>query len=159
MKGYFIRVLFHLNKVLRGTIRSNGSFRFQKVEHRRLISGKQFFFNCYLETLQHLGHIATRVFRCVPEGCVFLLLCSKCFICYIHWFNFMIYEFDEMDRGNENPTLHLSWSLRKTTKKPQSGWSAPGFEPGNPRIRVSYVTTEPPRSIQMSLQTDCRFLK
>ena len=35
-----------------------------------------------------------------------------------------------MDRGNENQPQHLPLGLRKTTKKPQSGWSAPGFEPG-----------------------------
>ena len=34
-----------------------------------------FFIHCYLETLQHLGHIASRVFGCILEGCVFLLLC------------------------------------------------------------------------------------
>ena len=34
-----------------------------------------FFIHCYLETLQHLGHIAPRIFGCIPEGCVFLLLC------------------------------------------------------------------------------------
>ena len=43
----------------------------------------------------------------------------------------------QMDHGNENPTQHLPWWLRKTTKKPQSGWSAPGFEPGTSRTRVS----------------------
>ena len=48
----------------------------------------------------------------------------------------------QMDRGNENPTQHLPWCLRKTTKKSQSGWSAPGFEPG-----TSCVTTVPPRSV------------
>ena len=33
----------------------------------------------------------------------------------------MIYECDngQMDRGNENPTQHLPWWLRKTTKKTQ----------------------------------------
>ena len=51
----------------------------------------------------------------------------------------------QMDRGNENPTQNLPWGLRKITKKPQSGWSAPGFEPGTSRMRVSCVTTEPPR--------------
>ena len=53
----------------------------------------------------------------------------------------------QMDRGNENPTQHLPWWLRKTTKNPQSGWSAPGFEPGTSRMRVSCITTEPPRSV------------
>ena len=53
----------------------------------------------------------------------------------------------QMDRGNENPTQHLPWWLRKTTKKPQSGWSAPGFESGSSRMRISCVTTEPPRSV------------
>ena len=40
-----------------------------------------FFIHCYLETLQHLGHIVSRIFGCIPEGCVFLLLCSQCFNC------------------------------------------------------------------------------
>ena len=53
----------------------------------------------------------------------------------------------QMDSGNENPTQHLPWWLRKTTKKPQSAWPAPGFEPGTSRMRVSCVTTEPPRSV------------
>ena len=44
-----------------------------------------------------------------------------------------------MDRGNENPTQHLPWWLRKTTRKPQSGWSAP------------CVTTEPPPSVKKTL--------
>ena len=35
--------------------------------------------------------------------------------------------------------------------KPQSGWSAPGFEPGTSRMRVSCVTTEPPRSVFLSI--------
>ena len=55
----------------------------------------------------------------------------------------------QMDCGNENPTQHLPWWLRETTKKPQSGWPAPGFEPGTSRMRVSCVTTEPPRSVNM----------
>ena len=55
----------------------------------------------------------------------------------------------QMDRGNENPTQHLPWWLRKTTQKAQSGWSAPGFEPGTSRMRVSCVTTEPPRSVTL----------
>ena len=36
-------------------------------------------------------------------------------------------------------------------EKPQSGWSEPGFEPGNSRMRVSCVTTEPPRSVSLML--------
>ena len=48
----------------------------------------------------------------------------------------------QMDCGNENPTQNLHWWLRKTTKKPQSGWSAPGFEPGTSRMRVSCIITE-----------------
>ena len=51
----------------------------------------------------------------------------------------------QMESGNENPTQHLPWWLWKTTKKPQSGWSAPGFEPGTSQMRVSCITTEPPR--------------
>ena len=37
----------------------------------------------------------------------------------------------------------------KPRKKPQSGWLAPGFEPGTSRMRVSCVTTEPPRSVSI----------
>ena len=54
-------------------------------------------------------------------------------------------------RGNENPTQHLPWWLRKTTKNPQSGWSVPGFEPGTSRMLVSCVTKEPHRSVTCSL--------
>ena len=57
----------------------------------------------------------------------------------------------KMDRGNENPTQHLPWWLRKTTKNHQSGWSAPGFEPWISRMRVSCVTTDPPRSVRETL--------
>ena len=46
----------------------------------------------------------------------------------------------QMDRGNENPTQHLPWWLRKTMKKPQSGWSAPGFEPGTSRMLHIFVS-------------------
>ena len=53
----------------------------------------------------------------------------------------------QMDHGNENPSQYLPWWLRKTTKKPQSGWSAPGFEPGTSRMWVLCVTTERPRSV------------
>ena len=35
-----------------------------------------FFIKFNLETLQLLGHIASRVFGCIPEGCVFHLLNS-----------------------------------------------------------------------------------
>ena len=110
-----------------------------------------FFIDCYLETLQHLGHIASRIFGCVPECCVFLLLCVVNvsivkFTELILWYMNLMNN-GQMDRGIENPTQHLPWWLRKTTKKPQSGWSAPGFEPGTSRMRVSCVTTEPPRSV------------
>ena len=53
----------------------------------------------------------------------------------------------QMDRGNEYPTQHVPWRLRKTSKKPQSGCSAPGFEPEISRMRVLCVTTESPRSV------------
>ena len=33
-------------------------------------------------------------------------------------------------------------------EKPQSDWSAPGFELGTSRIRVKFVTTAPFRSVQ-----------
>ena len=47
----------------------------------------------------------------------------------------------QMDRGNENSTQHLPWWLRKTTNKPQSCWSAPGFEPGTSRMRYHGATS------------------
>ena len=106
------------------------------------------FIHCYLETLQHLGHIASRVFGCVPEGCVFILLCShllSSLILILWYMNLM--NIGQMDRGNENPTQYLPWQLRKTTKKPQSCWSALGIEPGTSRMWVFCVTTEQPRSV------------
>ena len=35
--------------------------------------------------------------------------------------------------------------IEKNHEKPQSDWSAPEFEPGTSRMRVSCVTTESPR--------------
>ena len=52
-------------------------------------------FHCYLETLQHLGHIASRIFWCVSEGCVFLLFCSHVSFVKFTDLIFMIYEFDK----------------------------------------------------------------
>ena len=40
-----------------------------------------FFIHCYLETFNIFSHIASGVFGCVSEGCVFLLSCCQCFIC------------------------------------------------------------------------------
>ena len=57
----------------------------------------------------------------------------------------------QMDRGNENPTEHLSSWLRETKKKPQSRWSAPGFELGTSRIRVQCVTSALYRSLAQFL--------
>ena len=61
----------------------------------------------------------------------------------------MIYEFDEygqMERGNENATS-ICFMIEENHQKTQSDWSAPGFEPGTSRMRVSSVTREPPRSV------------
>ena len=41
--------------------------------------------------------------------------------------------------------------IEENHEKPQSGWSAPGFVPGTSRMRVSCVTTEPPRSVLLLL--------
>ena len=57
----------------------------------------------------------------------------------------------QMDRGNENPIQHLPWWLRKTTKKPKSTWSTPGFERGTSRMRASCVIREPPRSVMIGI--------
>ena len=59
----------------------------------------------------------------------------------------------QMDRGNENPPQCLPSRLRKNTKKSQSGWSAPGFKSGTSQMRVSCVSTEPPRSVLSLLCT------
>ena len=93
-----------------------------------------FFIHCYLETLQNLGHIASRVFGCVPEGCAFPLLCSQCLNCQVHWYNFMIYEFDngQMGRGNENTTQHLPWWLRKPRKNLSQVGRHRDLNPGPP---------------------------
>ena len=55
-----------------------------------------FFIHGYLETLQHLDHIASRVFGCVLEGAVYFYCCviNVSFVKFTG-FNFMIYEFDE----------------------------------------------------------------
>ena len=96
-----------------------------KERHHRVFC--VFFIHCYLETFQHLGHIASRVFGCVPEGCVFILFYSQCFILLntlilILWYMNLMNN-GQMDRGNKNPTQNLPWWLRKTTKKPnQVGW-------------------------------------
>ena len=69
------------------------------------------FFHCHLETLQHLGHIASRIFGCIPEGCVFLLLCvvnvSIVKITELTLWYMNLMNNGQMDRGNENPTQHL----------------------------------------------------
>ena len=98
------------------------------LQERRTINAEYYsniFFHFYLETLQHIGHIASRVFGCIQEGCVFLLLCVVNasivkFTELILWYMNLMNN-GEMDRGNENPTQHLPWWLRKTTKKPQVG--------------------------------------
>ena len=48
------------------------------------------------------------------------------------------------------PSICLDYWV-KPRKKPQSGWSAPGFEPGTSRMWVSCVTTGPPRSVFLFL--------
>ena len=78
------------------------------------------FNSCYLIRFNIFGHIASRVFGCVPEGCVFLLLRNRSFFVsftdLILWFMNMV-NTGQMDRGNENPTQCLPWWLRKTTKE------------------------------------------
>ena len=60
-------------------------------------------------------------------------------------------EFSLTEPG-EPPVIQPSICLDdwgKPRKKTQSGWSAPGFEPGTSRMRVSCVTMEPPRSVSV----------
>ena len=84
-------------------------------------------------------------------------VCSQCSIVklteLILWYMNLMNN-GQMYRDNENPTQHLPWWLRKTTKKPQSGWSAPGFEPGTSRMRVSCFTMEPPRSVHIIVSVE-----
>ena len=41
-----------------------------------------FFIHCYLETLQHLGHIASRIFWVYTRRlCISIVMCSQCFNC------------------------------------------------------------------------------
>ena len=47
------------------------------------------------------------------------------------------------------PGIHFN-RLRKTTKKPQSGWSTPGTELDISRMWVVWDTTKPPRSVKLS---------
>ena len=86
--------------------------------------------------------------------CISIVVCSQCSIVkfteLILWYMNLMNN-GKMDCGNENPTQHLPWWLRKTTKKPQSGWSAPGFEPGTSLMRGTCVTTKPPRSVILVL--------
>ena len=119
---------------------------------------KDFFIRYYLETLQHLGHIASRIFGCIPEGCVFLLLCvvnvsivkfTELILWYINLMNN-----GQMNRGNENPTQHLPWWLRKTTKKTLVRLVGTGIWNRDLSMRVSSVTAEPPRSVVK----DCRHM-
>ena len=78
-----------------------------------------FFIHCYLLTLHHFGHIESRIFGCIPEGCVFLLLCSHAsfvkFTDLILWYMNLMNN-GQIDHGNENPTQHLPWWLRITIK-------------------------------------------
>ena len=96
--------------------------------------------------ISHLGSLG------LSEGGVFLLLCVVNvsivkFTELILWYMNLMNN-GEMDRGNEHPTQHLPWWLRKTTKKHQSGRSAQGFEPRTSRMRVSSVTAESLRSVK-----------
>ena len=49
------------------------------------------FFKFMLETLQHLGHIASRIFVCLSEGCVFLLLLCRPNRCFFVKFTDLIF--------------------------------------------------------------------
>ena len=66
-----------------------------------------FFIHCYLETLQHLGHIASRVFVYCRRLCIYMLCNHRFFVMFID-FNLMnMMNNGQMDRDNENPTQHL----------------------------------------------------
>ena len=110
-----------------------------------------FFIHCYLETLQHLwSYRVYGLWVSTRRRCISIVVLSMFHLLnsliLILWYMNLINN-GQMDRGNENPIQHLPWWLRKTRKKSQSGWSAPGFEPGTSRMRVLCVTMEPPRSV------------
>ena len=69
---------------------------------------------------------------------------------YFLWFKNLMNN-DHMDRDNKNPTQHLPWWLRKTTKKPQSDWLGPGFELRTSRIWDRRVTTAQLRFVEIRL--------
>ena len=50
-------------------------------------------------------------------------------------------NYGQMDRGNENPTQHFPWWLRKTTKNPSQPKAALGFVIETSWIRVQCVIT------------------
>ena len=72
----------HLLKLLRDYLKRQCPFIFLINSLQVIFPGQNYFFiHYYLETLQYHGHIASGVFECIPEGCVYLLLCSQCFNC------------------------------------------------------------------------------
>ena len=52
-----------------------------RLSHLRIIFF--FFIHCYLETLQHLGHIASIIFGCIPE--VFVSVSMFLYVLLILW--------------------------------------------------------------------------
>ena len=101
--------------------------------------------------LQHIDLIASIIFGCIPEGCVFLLLCSRCFFVNFYWFFCDLWIWRIMVNliviMKIQPSLCLDdWG--KPRKNTQSDWSAPWLKPGTSRIRVLCITTAPPHSVR-----------
>ena len=89
--------------------------------------------------LSHLGSLG-----CIPGDCVFLLY-NRCalFKFYDLWMWWIMVKWFVVIKIQ--PSIFLDdWGK---PQKNQSGWSAPGFEPGTSRMRVSCVTTETTRSV------------
>ena len=102
-----------------------------------------------------LGHIAARIFECIPEGCVGLLLLCNC--AYLLSLQILLLWFmnsmnnGQMDCGNENSTQHFPWWPREAMTKSQPCWLGPGFDLGTSQIRVQCVAPAPPHSVAQFL--------
>ena len=97
----------------------------------------------------------------LPEGCVFLLLCNyvsliSLQIQFLWYMNLM--NNGQMDRSNENPTQHLPWWLRKTTKNPTQVGRHRDLNPGPPECESRALPrSHLARSVSYCLfvQNDC----
>ena len=108
---------------------------------------------CYLETLEHFGYIASRIFGCLSGGYEFLL-CNRCV--FVKFTDLILWFMNLRNTGRTNcgrrfnhyTKQHLHWLLRNITQKRTPVrlvdtwiWTL------DPRIRDQCVTIAPPHSI------------